>query len=169
MALTLSPYAPRLTPSSLSATPSSPLRNPNMSRTVSINMDGLGDYGNDPEHVEGLDMDMVADFGDGMGVDMNFGQSSDVVKHQMVGEFIVKTLCAELLLTCLKSNNGSPASSLPPPRCKCIHSTLVTSMTCSITRLAWTEEVMMMMVSERKEDIALILSRITRADSKEAS
>lgn len=81
MALTLSPYAPRFTQSSLSGSiaPDSPLRNnPMMSRTVSINMDGLGDYNDTTEHFDSLDTsDMVADFGDGMGVDMNFGHADD--------------------------------------------------------------------------------------------
>ncbi|KAL1408077.1 transcription factor of the MADS box [Vanrija albida] len=49
-----------------------------MSRTVSINMDGLGDYNDTTEHFDSLDTsDMVADFGDGMGVDMNFGGHGD--------------------------------------------------------------------------------------------
>lgn len=87
MALTVSPYATRLTPDSLSlaAAQNSPLRNPNMARNVSINMDGMPDYANDPDqHVDTLDMDMVADFGDGLGVDMHFGHGDD--SKPLIGE-----------------------------------------------------------------------------------
>ena len=87
MAPTLSPFTPRFQPSPLSVpAQSSPSGNPIMSRTVSINMDGLGDYGNDPEHVDSLGMDMVADFGD-VGVDMSgFGHSQGAKGHTPVDE-----------------------------------------------------------------------------------
>lgn len=83
MALTISPYAHRINASPLSVTPSSPTPYPIMSRSVSINMDGMPDYGNDPENVEGLEMEMVPDF-DGM---VNFGGPSEGPKPPGGGEY----------------------------------------------------------------------------------
>lgn len=95
MALTISPYAHRISASPLSVTPSSPTPYPIMSRSVSINMEGMPDYGNDPENVEGLDMDMVQDFGEGM---VNFGGPSEA--KVPVGECLRRTLsCLPIMLT----------------------------------------------------------------------
>lgn len=84
MALTISPYAHRINASPLSVTPSSPTPYPIMSRSVSINMDGMPEYGNDPENVEGLDMEMVPDF-DGM---VNFGGPSEGAKIPQGSEYL---------------------------------------------------------------------------------
>lgn len=89
MALTLSPYATGFPSDSLNAVPVH--RTNHMSRAVSINMEGVGndhqagDGSN--QYVEGLDMDMVATFGDHM--DMNFAAGPSDKGVSMVGEYRV--------------------------------------------------------------------------------
>lgn len=71
MALTVSPYAHRINDSSpLGVTPSSPTAYPIMSRSVSINMDGMPDYGSSQE---GLGMEMPTGL-EGM---VNYGGPSE--------------------------------------------------------------------------------------------
>lgn len=147
MALTVSPYATRLTPDSLSlsAAQNSPLRNPNMSRTVSINMDGLPDYGNDPEqHVDALDIDMVADFGDtmgvgvgvGVGVDMHhFGDDTKPMVDPDLQQVQQQLHHAHQQHKSQHSADATPSSSIMPPPSSSTNPTVVDDMFHSETGL----------------------------------